>query len=105
MFCFAGRGALAADDPFSPFCASADLARAGDRGCARPDNGADAPAAPRSACRGWQTVRPGFRGVQWNRDKLIYDAILIAGVALFITGFVALASQWHPPKDYAAAID
>jgi len=47
----------------------------------------------------------GFRAVQWNRDKLIYDAILVAGVALFIGGFVALASHWHPPKDRAAAID
>jgi nitrite reductase/ring-hydroxylating ferredoxin subunit/DMSO/TMAO reductase YedYZ heme-binding membrane subunit len=47
----------------------------------------------------------GFRAVQWNRDKLIYDAILVAGIALFIGGFVAIASQWHPPKDRAATID
>jgi len=47
----------------------------------------------------------GFRAVQWNRDKLIYDAILIGCVALFLTGFVAIARQWHPPKDYAAGID
>ncbi len=47
----------------------------------------------------------GFRAVQWNRDKLIYDAILLACVALFLAGFVAIAHQWRPPKDYAAAVD
>jgi len=47
----------------------------------------------------------GFRAVQWNRDKLIYDAILVLCVALFIGGFVAIASHWHPPKDRVAAID
>ena len=25
----------------------------------------------------------GFRAVQWNRAKLVYDAILLAGVALY----------------------
>src|SRR5215475_12846177 len=32
----------------------------------------------------------GFRAVQWNRAKLVYDAILLAGVTLFIGGFLAL---------------
>ena len=32
----------------------------------------------------------GYQAVQWNRQKYIYDAILIAGVALFIgDGIVA----------------
>jgi nitrite reductase/ring-hydroxylating ferredoxin subunit/DMSO/TMAO reductase YedYZ heme-binding membrane subunit len=46
-----------------------------------------------------------FRAVQWNRDKLVYDAILIVCVALFLAGFAAIAWQWRPPKDYAAAVD
>ena len=28
-----------------------------------------------------------IRAVQWNRDKLVYDGILIAAVALFICRF------------------
>lgn len=47
----------------------------------------------------------GFRAVQWNRDKLVYDGILIAAVALFIAGFAALYWQWHPPKNLPDAID
>jgi nitrite reductase/ring-hydroxylating ferredoxin subunit/DMSO/TMAO reductase YedYZ heme-binding membrane subunit len=47
----------------------------------------------------------GFRAVQWNRDKVIYDAILVAGVALFLTGFVVIARQLHQPKNLADAID
>ena len=30
----------------------------------------------------------GFRAVQWNRAKLVYDAILLAGVALFIGAYL-----------------
>ncbi len=26
----------------------------------------------------------GFRAVQWNRAKLVYDGILLAGVVLYI---------------------
>ena len=26
----------------------------------------------------------GFKAVQWSREKLIYDGILLAGVALYI---------------------
>ena len=47
----------------------------------------------------------GFRAVQWNRDKLIYDGILIAGVAVFIAGFIAISWWLHPPADRPAAID
>jgi len=47
----------------------------------------------------------GFRAVQWNRDKLIYDAILIGALALFLAGFVAIHSQLHPPKSLADTID
>ena len=47
----------------------------------------------------------GFRAVQWNRDKLIYDGILIAAVALFVAGFVTIHARLHPPKDLPDAID
>ena len=33
----------------------------------------------------------GFRAVQWNRDKLIYDAILLVGVAVYIAGYALIA--------------
>lgn len=47
----------------------------------------------------------GFRAVQWNRDKLIYDAILLAGAATFICGFI-LREWWvHPPKNQPEWID
>ena len=47
----------------------------------------------------------GFRAVQWNRDKLVYDGILLAAVALFIAGFAAIHWQLHPPKKLPDAID
>jgi nitrite reductase/ring-hydroxylating ferredoxin subunit/DMSO/TMAO reductase YedYZ heme-binding membrane subunit len=47
----------------------------------------------------------GFRAVQWNRDKLVYDGILLAAVALFIAGFAGIYWQWHPPKTLPDAID
>lgn len=47
----------------------------------------------------------GFKAVQWNRDKLIYDAILLAGVALFIGIFIATEAWLHPPKDAGGWID
>ena len=47
----------------------------------------------------------GFRAVQWNRDKVVYDAILVTGVALFLGGFVIIARQLHPPNTAADAID
>jgi len=47
----------------------------------------------------------GFRAVQWNRAKIIYDAILVTAVVLFIGVFLALADRIDPPKDLPAAID
>ncbi|GIK78908.1 MAG: Sulfoxide reductase heme-binding subunit YedZ [Pseudorhodoplanes sp.] len=47
----------------------------------------------------------GFRAVQWNRDKLIYDAVLLAVVAAFIVSFIAIEAHLHPPKDGPAWID
>jgi nitrite reductase/ring-hydroxylating ferredoxin subunit/DMSO/TMAO reductase YedYZ heme-binding membrane subunit len=47
----------------------------------------------------------GFRAVQWSRSKLIYDGILIAGVALFMASFVLTARHLHPPKNRPEEID
>ena len=47
----------------------------------------------------------GFRAVQWNRAKLVYDAILLAGVALYIGTYLILVHWLDPPKDLTAAID
>src|SRR5207247_4266058 len=41
----------------------------------------------------------------WNRAKLIYDAILLAAVALYIGIFIAVAWRLHPPADVPDAID
>jgi nitrite reductase/ring-hydroxylating ferredoxin subunit/DMSO/TMAO reductase YedYZ heme-binding membrane subunit len=47
----------------------------------------------------------GFRAVQWNRAKLVYDGILLAGVVLYIGAYLALVYWLDPPKDQPAAID
>jgi nitrite reductase/ring-hydroxylating ferredoxin subunit/DMSO/TMAO reductase YedYZ heme-binding membrane subunit len=47
----------------------------------------------------------GFKAVQWNRDKLIYDAILLSAVALFISTFIAAEAWLHAPKDIGGWID
>ena len=46
-----------------------------------------------------------IRAVQWNRDKLVYDGILLAAVALFIGDFAAIHWRLHPPQSYPDAID
>jgi nitrite reductase/ring-hydroxylating ferredoxin subunit/DMSO/TMAO reductase YedYZ heme-binding membrane subunit len=40
-----------------------------------------------------------FRAVQWNRAKLLYDAILLAGIVLFIAGFIAIGGFIEQPKN------
>ncbi len=47
----------------------------------------------------------GFRAVQWNRAKLVYDGILVVGVALYVGTFNAIAYTLHPPADVAARLD
>ena len=47
----------------------------------------------------------GFRAVQWNRDKLVYDGILLCAVALYIGIFVGIYWWLHPPKNRPDAID
>ena len=47
----------------------------------------------------------GFRAVQWNRPKRIYDAVLVGAIALFIGAFVAVEAIVAPPADARAWID
>ena len=47
----------------------------------------------------------GFRAVQWNQAKLVYDSILLASVALYISSYLTLMYWLDPPKDLPAAID
>jgi len=47
----------------------------------------------------------GFRAVQWNRAKLVYDGILLASVTLYISAFLIVVYWLDPPKDPPAAID
>ena len=47
----------------------------------------------------------GFRAVQWNRDKIVYDAILVAAAAIYIAGFAAIVWATNPPKNLPDAID
>ena len=47
----------------------------------------------------------GFRAVQWNRDKLVYDAMVLVGVAVYIAGFVMIAWRTNPPKTPPDEID
>jgi nitrite reductase/ring-hydroxylating ferredoxin subunit/DMSO/TMAO reductase YedYZ heme-binding membrane subunit len=47
----------------------------------------------------------GFKAVQWNRQKYIYDAILIAGAALFIGAFMTIGALRSPPQDMPAWIN
>jgi hypothetical protein len=34
----------------------------------------------------------GFRAVQWNRAKIIYDAVVVACVMAYVVAFLAIAS-------------
>ena len=41
----------------------------------------------------------GFRAVQWNRAKIVYDAILAVAVAAYLAVFIAYALAHTPPAD------
>src|SRR5258708_2332608 len=46
-----------------------------------------------------------YRAVQWNTDKLVYDGLLIAAVALFLIVFLIVEARLEPPKDALGEID
>src|SRR5256714_15026283 len=47
----------------------------------------------------------GFKAVHWNQRKLIYDGILIVGIALFIGTFMTVSALRNPPADMPAWIN
>lgn len=47
----------------------------------------------------------GFRAVQWNREKLVYDGILLAAVAIYSVIFAVITWRLFPPKNVPDAID
>src|SRR5258708_32576915 len=47
----------------------------------------------------------GFRAAQWNQARFVYEAILLAAVALYIGTYIVLGYWLDPPKDEPAAID
>jgi nitrite reductase/ring-hydroxylating ferredoxin subunit/DMSO/TMAO reductase YedYZ heme-binding membrane subunit len=47
----------------------------------------------------------GFQAVQWNARKLVYDAVLLGGVALFIGTFMTVGALRTPPADAPAWIN
>ena len=46
----------------------------------------------------------GYRAVQWNRQKLVYDAIMLGGVALYIVAFVLIVSTGSGAADVTVRI-
>ena len=47
----------------------------------------------------------GFKAVQWNRRKLVYDGVLLAAVATVIGAFILIQSRITPPDNHLAWID
>ena len=46
-----------------------------------------------------------FVAVSWSRRKIVYDAIVVAGMALFIVTHIAITAAGHPPQGYLDWID
>jgi nitrite reductase/ring-hydroxylating ferredoxin subunit/DMSO/TMAO reductase YedYZ heme-binding membrane subunit len=55
--------------------------------------------------RGAAAMSVGYRAIQWNRDKIIYDGILLIAVAIYLAVFLAVGAKLNPPKDIPDAID
>ena len=47
----------------------------------------------------------GFRAVLWNRKKVVYDAVLLAAVALYIGAFMGISAWLDAPDDLPGWID
>src|SRR5215470_9032394 len=47
----------------------------------------------------------GFRAVQWNRAKLVYDGILLAAVVLYLGAFILIDASLDRPKNAPAFVD
>src|SRR3954451_652623 len=80
-----------------------DAARGGRRAWLHHGAG-EAPAARAAGASGDDEMSVGFQAVQWNRRKIVYDTILIAGVVLFVGTFLTVGALRNPPADYPAWI-
>lgn len=47
----------------------------------------------------------GFKAVQWSRAKLVYDAILLAGLLVFLAIFLLSSGAFTPTKPYLERLD
>ena len=47
----------------------------------------------------------GFQAVQWNRVKIIYDAVVFACTIAYVAIFLTIASWMNPSKNAGEAID
>ncbi|HEY2135498.1 MAG TPA: Rieske (2Fe-2S) protein [Xanthobacteraceae bacterium] len=47
----------------------------------------------------------GLRAVQWNRDKLVYDGIVLACVGLYVATYVTIGWVTDPPEKLPDEID
>jgi hypothetical protein len=50
-------------------------------------------AAAALVCPGGQSVRVKYIPVQWNRSKWVYDAVMLAGIGLFLWLFLYAAPE------------
>src|SRR5262245_56929869 len=67
---------------------------------------AAAPASARRRCRSaGPAMSVGFRAVQWNRAKLVYDGILLAAVVIYLGAFILIDAPLDPPKNGPAVVD
>src|ERR1051326_8009279 len=55
---------------------------------------------PKAAFWGEGKMSVGFRAVQWNRRKVVYDLVLLAGVALYVAAFMGISAWRNPPADW-----
>jgi DMSO/TMAO reductase YedYZ heme-binding membrane subunit/nitrite reductase/ring-hydroxylating ferredoxin subunit len=49
-------------------------------------------------------ISSGFQAVQWNRAKIIYDAVVVACIIACLATFLIIASWMNPPKNAAETI-
>ena len=47
----------------------------------------------------------GFRAVQWNRAKVVYDLVALTGIVAYIWIFLAVERALEPPPNLPAEID
>jgi nitrite reductase/ring-hydroxylating ferredoxin subunit/DMSO/TMAO reductase YedYZ heme-binding membrane subunit len=109
MCSIAGWHPGAGDDALASIGPSLDVADTRARDWAGICHGAlfaaTASGARATRSRGAAAMSVGYRAIQWNRDKIIYDGILLSAVALYLAIFLVVGAKLNPPKDLPDAID